>query len=195
MPGIKCHNLGAGFPGHTIALVHSRIIAIIEEDDMATKTTLQTWQTAATDAALALTATDATITSAKDGLLSSFVGALSEGETSGTWRLAIEQALGYEHRLYDAGTNSMITCDGAKVPPTLRVCFSEAARAYRVLTLEQIIACDTWQEMKAAAAAADPKKAPESFAEKYKIASGMAKKSDSVAASLAKVLSDWIATQ
>ena len=154
-----------------------------------------TWKTAATDAALALTATDATITGAKNGLFSSFIGALSEGETSGTWRLAIEASLGYEHKLYDSGTNAMITCDGAKVPPTLRVCFSEAARAYRVLTLEQISACGTWQAMKASAAAADPKKAPESYAERYKTASGMAKKSDSVAASLAKVLADWIAAQ
>jgi hypothetical protein len=154
-----------------------------------------TWQTVATDAALALTATDATIAGAKNGLLASFRTALSEGETSGTWRLAIEVAMGYEHRLYDAGTNGMVTCDGAKVPATLRVCFSEAARAYRVLTLEQIAECDTWQEMKAAAAKADPKKAPQDFAEKYKVASGMAKKSDDVAASLAKVLSDWIAAQ
>ena len=154
-----------------------------------------TWQTAATDAAQALTATDSIVTGAKDGLLSSLVGALSEGETSGTWRLAIEVAMGYEHKLYNAGTNAMVTCDGAKVPATLRVCFSEAARAYRTLTLEQIAACGTWQAMKAAAAAADPKKAPESFAEKYKVASGMAKKSDLAAASLAKVLSDWIATQ
>jgi hypothetical protein len=77
----------------------------------------------------------------------------------------------------------------------MRVCFSEAARAYRVLTLEQIYACDTWQEMKAAAAAADPKKAPESYAERYKVASGMAKKSAGAAAGLAKVLSDWIAAQ
>jgi hypothetical protein len=89
----------------------------------------------------------------------------------------------------------MITCDGAKVPATLRVCFSEAARAYRTLTLEQIAACDTWQAMKSAAAAADPKKAPESYAEKYKVASGMAKKSAGAAAGLAKVLSDWIAAQ
>ena len=154
-----------------------------------------TWQTAATDAAQALTATDSIVTGAKDGLLSSLVGALSEGETSGTWRLAIEVAMGYEHKLYNAGTNAMVTCDGAKVPPTLRVCFSEAARAYRTLTLEQIAACGTWQEMKAAAAAADPKKAPESYVERYKTASGMAKKSDSVAASLAKVLADWIAAQ
>ena len=171
-------------------MAHS-LIAIIEEDDM----NAMTWQTAATDAAQALTATDSIVTGAKDGLLSSFIEALSEGETSGTWRLAIEASLGYEHKLYDAGTNSMITCDGAKVPPTLRVCFSEAARAYRVLTLEQIAACGTWQEMKSSAAAADPKKAPESYAERYKTASGMAKKSDSVAASLAKVLADWIAAQ
>jgi hypothetical protein len=58
-----------------------------------------TWQDAATDAALALTATDSIITSAKDGLLASLVGALSEGETAGTWRLAIEVAMGYEHRI------------------------------------------------------------------------------------------------
>ena len=154
-----------------------------------------TWQTAATDAAQALTATDSIITSAKDGLLASLVGALMEGETAGTWRLAIEVAMGYEHKLYNAGTNAMVTCDGAKVPPTMRVCFSEAARAYRVLTLAQIAECDTWQAMKSAAAAADPKKAPESYAERYKVASGMAKKSDDVAASLAKVLADWIAAQ
>ena len=155
----------------------------------------KTWQDTATDAAQALTATDSVVAGAKDGLFSSFVGALMEGETAGTWRLAIESSLGYEHKLYDSGTNAMVTCDGAKVPATLRVCFSEAARAYRTLTLEQIAACGTWQAMKAAAAAADPKKAPESFAEKYKVASGMAKKSDLAAASLAKVLSDWIATQ
>jgi hypothetical protein len=154
-----------------------------------------TWQDIATDAAQALTATDSIITSAKDGLLASLVGALSEGETAGTWRLAIEVAMGYEHKLYDAGTNAMITCDGAKVPATLRVCFSEAARAYRTLTLEQIAECDTWQAMKAAAAAADTKKAPESYAERYKVASGMAKKSAGAAAGLAKVLSDWIAAQ
>jgi hypothetical protein len=154
-----------------------------------------TWQDIATDAAMALTATEATIAGAKDGLLASFRTALFMGETAGTWRLAIEQALGYEHRIYDAGTNAMITCDGDKVPATLRVCFSEAARAYRVLQLEKIYACDTWQEMKAAAAKADTKKASQAFAEKYKIASGMAKKSDDVAASLAKVLADWIAAQ
>jgi hypothetical protein len=34
--------------------------------------------------------------------------ALSEGETAGTWRLAIEVAMGYEHRIYNAGTNAMI---------------------------------------------------------------------------------------
>jgi hypothetical protein len=58
-----------------------------------------TWQDIATDAAQALTATEAIITGAKNGLLASLVGALSEGETAGTWRLAIEVAMGYEHRL------------------------------------------------------------------------------------------------
>jgi hypothetical protein len=103
--------------------------------------------------------------------------------------------MGYEHKLYNPAANAMITCDGAKAPPTMRVCFSEAARAYRVLTLEQIAECDTWQAMKSGAAAADTKKAPESYAERYKIASGMAKKSAGAAAGLAKVLSDWIAAQ
>jgi hypothetical protein len=98
----------------TLAIAEPRNIAIIEEDDM-NKTT---WQDIATDAAQALTATDCIITGAKDGLLASLVGALSEGETAGTWRLAIEVAMGYEHKLYDAGTNAMITCDGAKVPAT-----------------------------------------------------------------------------
>jgi hypothetical protein len=154
-----------------------------------------TWQDIATDAAQALTATDSVVAGAKNSLLASLVGALSEGETSGTWRLAIEVAMGYEHKLYNPAANAMITCDGAKAPPTMRVCFSEAARAYRVLTLEQIAECDTWQAMKSAAAAADPKKAPESYAERYKVASGMAKKSAGAAAGLAKVLSDWIAAQ
>jgi hypothetical protein len=57
-----------------------------------------TWQDIATDAAQALTATDSTIAGAKNGLLASLVGALMEGETAGTWRLAIE-SMGYEHRL------------------------------------------------------------------------------------------------
>jgi hypothetical protein len=85
-----------------------------------------TWQDIATDAAMALTATEASIAGAKNGLLASFRTALSEGETAGTWRLAIEVAMGYEHRIYDAGTNAMITCDGAKVPPTFA--FASARR-------------------------------------------------------------------
>jgi hypothetical protein len=42
-----------------------------------------TWQDIATDAAQALTATEAIIAGAKNGLLASLVGALSEGETAG----------------------------------------------------------------------------------------------------------------
>jgi hypothetical protein len=89
----------------TLAIAEPRNIAIIEEDDMANETT---WQDIATDAAQALTATEAVVTGAKNSLLASFRTALSEGETAGTWRLAIEVAMGYEHRIYDAGTNAMI---------------------------------------------------------------------------------------
>jgi hypothetical protein len=90
----------------------------------------------------------------------------------------------------------MITCDGARFRQHFAFVSVKRRGPTAYLHLEQIYAeCDTWQEMKAAAAKADTKKASQDFAEKYKVASGMAKKSDDVAASLAKVLADWIAAQ
>lgn len=153
---------------------------------------MTSWNDEAVKAAKVIVAADQQADSKVDGAKPAMLASLKAAPSFVAWDLAIRSGLGLEHKVYDAAINDMVPIDGAKPTKTLAVMLSEAKRACRVLSMDQIAACQTWQDMKTAAKAADTKPEPE-YAEKLKAARKRADSDPAKAESLAKALAAWLA--